>query len=250
MISRLSDFRSHDHKIIAERIFYNGFRFVDVAFSVDDPRKDKVENSLKELMTKLAKVVNEARGFQMQKHAFEKILPHEVVKGVTSIPTLELQQTIENFLTQAIGALDIFATQFLNAIFDYSCRDWKHKEIIKYLKERKNLDKETREAIENLLNKAWNDWLGDFNHDRNLHHEANFELSGMSIVDSKPFLKLTRRNGDEITDVMGYLTIHWNKIFWLIENMIRLSFCALRPDLKIIFTSEFKSWLNDEQIDS
>lgn len=155
-----------------------------------------------------------------------------------------------NILHQSFDTYTIVYILIDLSIFEYSCRDWKHKEIIKYLKERKNLDKETREAIENLLNKVWNDWLGDFNHDRNLHHEANFELSGMSIVDSKPFLKLTRRNGDEITDVMGYLTIHWNKIFWLIENMIRLSFCALRPDLKIIFTSEFKSWLNDEQIDS
>lgn len=250
MISRYFDFRYHDHKIIADRIYVNGFRFVDVAFGVDDPQKDKVKASLLELMKKLGKVVNEAMLFRMQKHAFEKILLHDTAKNVTCIPTLELQQIIENFLTQAIGALDIFATQFLNIMFGYSYRDWNHKGIIKFLEKREDMDEETMKAIKKLLNNAWNNWLRDFNDDRNLHHEANFGLSGMSLVNDKPFLKLTRRNGDEITEVMDYLADHWNKVFWLIENMIRLSFCALRPDLKIIFTAKFKSWLNDEQMDT
>jgi len=241
MISKYFDFKSKDDMIIYEKIFYTGCQFSEAAFSSNDPNKERVIQVLQELMVKLAKVVDEIRTFDLNKRACEKKLTIEVQKGVTAIPTLELGKNIENFLTQSIGVLDIFATQFLKIMFGYSYRDWNIKEIIKHLKDQKQLCNEAIKAIEDLLNNAWNDWLNDLNYDRNLCHEANFGLSQMCLINNQPFMKLKRRNGKEIIDIMGFLQVHWNKLFWLVENMIRLSFWTLKPHLKAIFLSEFVS---------
>ncbi|MBA7676132.1 hypothetical protein ES703_84373 [subsurface metagenome] len=90
------------------------------------------------------------------------------------------------------------------------------------------------------------DWLCDFNYDRNLCHEANFGVSKMYMANNQPFLKLKRRSGKEVTNVMDFLQSHWNKLFWLVVNMVRLSFWALRPNLKAVFLSKFVGPFEDK----
>ena len=243
IIAQAFEFKSEDDKIIADKIFYTSLEFVKAAFGDADSKRDELFPILWELMTKLAKVHSEIGTFKLNQLACEEELKIKVSEGISGIKALELGKNIENFLTQSIGALDIFATQFLKNMFGYSHQYWNHEKIIKYLKKQKQLDHETVMAIEHFLNNAWDDWLEDFNSDRNQHHESNITLSYMTMIDNQPRLTLKRRSGEEVTDVIDYLQTHWKKVFWLIENMIRLSFCALRPHLKIIFCAKFKSFL-------
>jgi len=239
MIARWFDFKFPEDKIIVDKIYYTGCEFIKAAFGENDAKGSEVEQSLWEVTIKLSKVVAEIKFFQAYNSIYEQKLIEETKNNITAIPTLELARCIENFLTQSIGALDIFATQFLKALFNYSYRDWNHEKIIRHLEKQTQLDKEAVHKIKQLLENAWNEWLEKFNDDRNLHHEKNFGLSLISLIDGKPHLVLSRRDGTKTADVLDYLVTHWNKLFWLIENMIRLSFWALRPDRKIFFFSQF-----------
>ncbi|MBA7676133.1 hypothetical protein ES703_84374 [subsurface metagenome] len=147
MITELFDFKSKDDMIIYEKIFYTGCKFSEAAFSSNDPMKENIIEVLQELMIKLSKVVDEIRTFQLNKLACERKLIVELPNGVSAVSTIELGKNIENFLTQSIGTLDIFATQFLKKMFGYSHHDWSNKEIIRHLNKQQHLCNEAVQSI-------------------------------------------------------------------------------------------------------
>jgi hypothetical protein len=226
--------------IIAEKIFMRCCEFSKITFTTDSTKKEEIDNVCKELMFKLSKVVDELECFRKNKLSKEKEMLAAAKSGTTALPTHELAKNIENFLTQAKGTLDIFAKQFLGAMFGFDGK-WHYRKIVNHLRNKDNLDKNTVAVMENTLEKENNEWLKDFIDDRNWHHEENLGLSPMYIQNQQPFMKLTRRNGEEVTDVLTYLRFHYNKVFHLIEYLMRLSFCAVNPAWRVIYLSDFVS---------
>jgi thioredoxin-related protein len=240
MFEKVLSFKSEDDKIVYHRIFYVGCQFADIAFHDDPIKGNQIVDALKEIMIKQAKVVEEIKLYQSNKTACEKELIKETERGISAIPTRELSRNIENFLTLAKGLLDIFARQFLKVMLNYDGK-WNCEQIITHLRMHDGLEKSIVEHMINTLKRENEEWLKDFVDDRNLHHEKNIGLSSISIVNGQPFMKLTRRNGQEVTDILGYLRYHYNKVFSLIEYLIRMSFCALNPEWKLVYLSE---WAN------
>lgn len=238
-----------DNLIIAEKIFLQCCEFSKITFGNDISKQEAINKACEELMYKLSKVVDELECFRKNKQLKEQEIVNATKKNIVALPTHELAKNIENFLTQSKGVLDIFAKQFLGAMFGFKDK-WHYQKIINYLRHQSNLDKNTVAVIENILKKENNEWLKDFIDDRNWHHEKNLELSHMYIEDNRLFLKLTRWNSKEVVDVVAYLRFHYNKVFRLIVNLIRLSFCAINPSWSVVYLSEMINPLETDQISS
>jgi hypothetical protein len=245
VIEKFFNFKSEDDKIVFHRIFHVGCKFADITFHGDEVKKNEIIDVLKELIIKLTKVVDEIRLFQSNKLVCEKELLIEIQRDISAVPTHELARNLENFLTLAKGTLDIFAKQFLRIMLCFDGK-WNCKKLIKHLQNQSNLDQSIVEQIINTLKKENKEWLKDFIDDRNLHHEKNIGLSSMSVVNGHPFIKLTRRNGKIVTDIIAYLQYHYNKLFHLIEYLMRFSFCAINPAWKVVYLSEWTSSFNHD----
>lgn len=238
MIEKFLDFKSEDDKVIYHRIFNVGCKFADITFTADEVKRCAVIDALLELMIKLTKVMDEARLFETNELTCEKKLYVEVQQGISAVPTHELSKNLENFLTLTKGALDIFAKQFLKAMLGFDGK-WDCNKIVKYLQNQSCLDQNIVSDIIGTLKRENKEWLKDFVNDRNLHHEKNIGLSPMRIIEGRPVITLTRRNGEEVTDIIAYLRFHYNKVFHLIEYLMRLSFCVVNPAWSVAYLSEF-----------
>jgi hypothetical protein len=219
---------SEDNTLIFTEIFLAGCKYTELAFAHDQEKVDTIKKSCMELMDKLAKTALGKDKFHSVLKETEDELNREAESGICVIGTHNLASAMEDFLFQAVGVLDVFANQFLRATVGFGGK-WHHEKIIKHFRSIKTLDKETVDEIERTLDEDWKDWLDDMIQDRNVHHEKNFELSEMHLINNKPVVVLTRRNGVKINDIAGYIDTHWENLFGLIKDMIYLTFCSICP---------------------
>lgn len=230
-ISRELEFNNKEDEEIYKEIFLVGCKYSELAFQ-DELIRNKITWILFELTKKLVKVVNEKHKFEDDKEKLEFELRNESKNGISSIGTNKLSQGIENFLTQSTGALDLYATKFLKNTINYKHNDWEYNQLLKTIESFPTNEVMIKNEILRLLKEDQELWLKDMRYDRNLHHESNFKLSSLSILDGKPFMYLERRNKKQSTDISGYLETNWLNLYGMIKDLTWLTFCMLNPAIK------------------
>lgn len=230
-ITKVLEFENKEDEDIYKEIFLTACEYSMLTFKDELVRK-KVDLISFELTKKLAKVVNEKHRFEVDKAILELEILKELEYGISFIGTNKLSQDIENFLSQSTGVMDIFATKFLKNLIGYTGRQWYYEQVVHCYKKFDTKDQSTNNKIIQLLEDDQNLWLSDMFNDRHLHHESNFKLSPLSILEGKPFMYLERRNKKLSTDISGYLETNWLNLFGMIKDLTWLTFCMLNPAIK------------------
>lgn len=230
-ITKVLELGHKENEDIYKEIFLIGCQYTDITFQ-DDILRNKIYSILFELTKKLVKVVNEIYRFEDDKKSLLRELSKESKRGIGSIGTNNLSNDIENFLTQSTGTLDLYATKFLKNTINYKHNDWEYNQLLKTIESFPTNDVMIKNEILRLLKEDQELWLKDMIYDRNLHHESNFKLSSLSILDGKPFMYLERRNKKQSTDISGYLETNWLNLYGMIKDLTWLTFCMLNPAIK------------------
>ena len=230
-IAKELELENKEDEDIYKEIFLIGCKYSELAFQ-DEIIRTKIDLILFELTKKLVKVVNEKQRFEEDRERLELELRKESKNGISSIGTNKLSQDMENFLSQSTGALDLFATKFLRTLVDYDWNKWRYDKVIGLYKNFPTTETEIKTEILRLLKEDQELWLGDVMFDRNLHHESNFKISPLSLVDGKAFMYLERRNKKQSKDISGYLETNWLNLYGMIKDLTWLTFCMLNPAIK------------------
>lgn len=206
-------------------------KYIELAFHQDKDKQEFLKQIAVDLMDKLMKVAEQKKSVKISFNETANILKQK--EGIDAIATHKIAGNVENFLAQAKGALDLFSNKLFPEVVNYK-GNFNHEKIIKHLKEQENLDKDAKNAISDLLNRDWDIWLRAFIDDRNYHHEENFKISEMRLVNGQPTVILERRDGTKMTTLVEYIEIHWNNLITLMADLVWLSFACKFPFLKSI----------------
>ncbi len=220
-----------ENTLIYTEIFCAGCEYATIAFGDDKEKVEAVKGSLVEVMGKLVKVATEKSNSITNLNSLKDDLIEESKKGIDGLGTYDIAANIENFLSQSKGALDVFSNTFLTKTVGYKGK-WSSNAIIKHFESIPTLDKETVEEIRRLIQEDQAVWLKTMIDDRNMHHEANFSLSEMLMVNGSPTVILTRSDGRKTNNLEAYVVTHWENVFGLIKDMMHLTIWAIFPALK------------------
>lgn len=220
-----------DNTLIYTEILLAGCQYCELTFGQENEKTEVLKSVLLELMRKLVKVANEKRRFLSDLEAAKLDMFEEAKKGIARIGSDSLAGSLENFLAQAKGALDIFAKQFLRETIGFEGK-WDHKKIIACFKTLPNLGQEVVAEIERMLNEDADSWLVNMINDRNTHHEANYSLSPMQMVNGKPTLMLTSSNGEKTVELEKHIETLYGNVFGLVQDMMHLTIWSINPALK------------------